>query len=1388
MPDPALRFPSMKTLILKTDLAFHPRLLRRRALLTSAVFLAIAMPARTAVVVQYSFEGNLNDTAATGSVADNLTYNKGTAVSVAPVYGSGVAGGQAAVFSGNWFQAPDSGDADIADNTWAIEAFVKVSAHNSQWERLIVKWGVNNNYHFALETRDLNFFTGNPVGNVFDANTAPVTSFTDGQWHHIAFTSSATGSRAWIDGVSVFTGAAITLANGTDPLGIGDFGIAGSNDGLRHHGFMDEIRIHDSPIDQAYVDGRVGIIRGPVISSFTANPANVPSGGTTTLSWTVQNASTLTLNGGGFSNQDVTGQTSLVTPPLTADATFTLTATSGGNSTNANRLVGVGVSVLEPVINEFLAANDTGLQDAAVDGDRPDWIEIYNPNTLYSLDLGGYHLTDEPGNLDKWTFPAVSLAPGAYLVVFASEKNRAIAGQTLHTNFKLSENGEYLALVKPDGATIVQQFSPTYPDQTSDISYSSAGYLATPTPGAVNSALAGPAITAVTENPPQPLDADALTINATLTPQGGATVSAATFIYRVMYGAEVSVPMTAGAAGLYSAVIPASASTPGQMVRWRITAADSASRTSKAPLFRDPTNSPEYLGTVVQDATIVTQLPVIQRFVQTPANIDNDPGTRCSLFLNGEFFDNCGIHIRGNTSRNWPKKSHKIEGNSGHRFPFKAGLPRVSEFDLNTTYTDKSYVRAQMVTEMYRAAGLASPEIFPVHVRQNNAFYSVAHYVEQPDIDFLSRYGLDPNGSYYKAVGDRGACNFTSASAFEKKTRLAEGYTDLEALVTAIGLTGTALETWLFDNLDVPQVVNFMAGVAITQNIDASDKNFYMHRDTDGSREWMFIPWDLDLSFGPDALNTDTIVYSRNVPSTPACASHPFIGARPWLLAGGKYDRLQEAVVANPRTRAMLVRRIRAMSDQFLATNWFQTRMEQLKPLLQTDVDADHLKWGSSSHFNWTGGGIYTLTQAMNRIKNEYLTPRTGYLMTTHAEPATLNFTTGLGSAGISSSQPAAPPINFGAYDANPASNNQDQEYVELVNPNAFSVDMSGWTLSGGISFTFKGGTVVLPGESIYVTPDRYAFRLRTTGPHGAERRLVTGDSSGHLSNFGETLTLNNTAGTTIANLTIPPAPSDTQRFLVISEIMYHPEPNGDAEFVELMNISPTVTLNMAGVKFSSGIEFLFPAGSTLTPGARTLVVRNTAAFESVHGTGKPVAGQFAPLTSLSNGGEHIKLDDDTGSTIRDFTYDDLAPWPAAADGGGSLVLIAPLTNPDHSLPQNWRASMTAPGNPAADDALHFTGTATGDDNHNGWTNLVEYALGPAPAITHALTAGGLTFTIPHVPNADDSEILGEVSTALTGWTAADLIIVTNTSLTFRVPATLAAEKRVFLRAAVRLR
>jgi hypothetical protein len=108
-----------------------------------------------------------------------------------------------------------------------------------------------------------------------------------------------------------------------------------------------------------------------------------------------------------------------------------------------------------PRISEFMAANESNLPDE--DGEFSDWIEIHNPDGT-PVSLAGYHLTDSASNLDKWTFPAVTLEPGAYLIVFASGKNRIDPAGRLHTDFELSAEGEYLALVAPDALTVVSSF------------------------------------------------------------------------------------------------------------------------------------------------------------------------------------------------------------------------------------------------------------------------------------------------------------------------------------------------------------------------------------------------------------------------------------------------------------------------------------------------------------------------------------------------------------------------------------------------------------------------------------------------------------------------------------------------------------------------------------------------------------------------------------------------------------------------------------------------------------------------------------------------------------------------------------------------------------------
>lgn len=1413
--------------------------------------------------------------------------------------------------------------------------------------------------------------------------------------------------------------------------------------------------------------------------------------------------------------------------------------------------LGAGIGRAAPLISEFVAVNVSGLKDD--DGDYSDWIEIHNPDST-AFDLDGWHLTDREDKLDKWTFPPVLLPSGGFLVVFASEKNRNAPDTQLHTNFKLSGDGEFLALVAPDAKTVVSKFAP-YPVQVANVAYGvsfalqpstvlaagaaakflvpdaitgvalaeewvapefvegaggdtwtsaasgigfgitppelvgaggntesrmrntvsgaycrlvfdvsnlsqvnaltlrmkyddgfvaflngeevarsnapadgadglpwdssavmdrpgnsfgefetfdltsqlslleqglnvlaihglnagaasedflilpeistsafkaqaeSPGYLPGPTPGAANlvsSAKVGPVVSSVQHSPESPGDEDPIVVtaavSATLEP-----VDSVTLTHRTGFTPTATLPMlddgiapdAIAGDGIYTAVIPAASSTPGDMVRWKVTAADDAGTATNEPAFRSPTGSPAYLGTVISDPASASALPMLHWFVQNTAAAETASGTRASLSYNGEFYDNVFVRIRGDTARSWPKKAYKFDFNDGHHFRFDPALPRVGEININTTYTDKSYSRTVLAYGTFRDSGSPYPVAFPVRVERNSAFYSVALFVEQPDRDYLRRNGLDSDGALYKAKANsiRGVSSFNvpATSGIQKKNRTTENFSDLQSLITNLGRKDAALGNYLFDNINIPAVVNNMAANVVIQNIDRTVKNFYLYRDTAGSGEWMLFPWDVDLSFGPNSLNTNTIVTAEDTGNN---SSHPFMGTslKPY---SGLWNGLLDAIINRPETREMFLRRVRTLGDQFLNTTYYGDRIDQLATLLGPDVTKDRAKWGGNAHFS---GTTLSLTGETNRIKNEYLPGRRKHLFVTHAAAGTgpvlvpesstvkalvptddslgdswklagfddspwlagtnavgyersatgayapllgidllspsipaslridadadnindnnscylryafnltdrnavtflklrlkyddgftafLNGTRVAGrnepspsawnaeataenpdskavafedinisafksllvtgtnvlavqamnrgstgsdmlfsceladassspgtAVGIPPSQLPAPAVNFGAIEFNPPSGNQDGEFIELVNPNAFSVDLSGWSVEGGITHTLKPGTVLPAGGRLYLSPDVKAFRARVVSPTGGEGRFVQGSYAGHLSNFGETLTLRNAAGTLISQATTAVAPSNAQRYLVVTEVMYNPAGDGGAEFIELMNISDSVTLDLTGVQFAAGVSFGF-AGSAVTslaPGARVLVVRDLTAFTAAHGTGLPIAGVFSELTKLDNNGETLKLEDSTHSTVREFTYNDKTPWPTAANGSGaSLVLIRPQSNPDPGIATNWRPSALPGGSPGGTDSQSFTGNPDADTNGNGIADLIDHALEGG---TSRLTGDGTGIRFQYVRNlaADDVDVTLQISTDLQTWSEASALFST---------------------------
>lgn len=147
-------------------------------------------------------------------------------------------------------------------------------------------------------------------------------------------------------------------------------------------------------------------------------------------------------------------------------------------------------SMAQLSINEVMASNTSTISDTA--GEYDDWIEIYNAGSQ-EVNLGGYFISDDPTNLQKWNIPLTdpdltNIPAGAYLILWLDKDPDQGAN---HVDFKLSAAGEDLLLVAQDGATILDQLS--FSNQAADISYgrspdgsSTFQLFSSPTPGASN--------------------------------------------------------------------------------------------------------------------------------------------------------------------------------------------------------------------------------------------------------------------------------------------------------------------------------------------------------------------------------------------------------------------------------------------------------------------------------------------------------------------------------------------------------------------------------------------------------------------------------------------------------------------------------------------------------------------------------------------------------------------------------------------------------------------------------------------------------------------------------------------------------------------------------------
>ncbi len=909
------------------------------------------------------------------------------------------------------------------------------------------------------------------------------------------------------------------------------------------------------------------------------------------------------------------------------------------------------------IISEFLADNVHGIKDE--DGDRTDWIELLNTGSTVA-NLEGWFLTDNPTNLTKWAFPAVTLNAGKYLLIFASGKDRTNSVAPLHTNFKIDKSGGYLALVD-SGRNIVSEFAP-YPRQQSDVSYGRdpanpglTGYLGTPTPGAANAA-SGPGFAPeVTLSWPS-----GVYTNNSLSVKLGAPSG------QIRYTIDGTVPTASSPA--YAGGITVSASLvlkarvfqtgllPGPIAAATYTLVDGtvAGFSSNLPLLIISTGGQG----VGQDVTPRTFASVVA--------IDTHRG-RSSVLGKPEFVGQGGIEVRGQTSAGFPKRQYNFSFEDPYRQQLGVGLfglPQDDDWAIYAPYSDKPFLQNFMAYELYEKMGHYSVrrrfvEVF-LDTSGGKVNYSADYagiYIlvekikidhNRVDIDQLTPYNAaepEISGGYMfkKDKDSPGDYNFTtvgSASAgfsaqtlklhqpkpaeatAAQKAWLRNYLVQLEtALYAPNWKTATGTNHWSY-YIDADSFVDYHWIVEFAKQIDGYRLSNYFFKPRNGKVHMSPI-WDWNLSFGNadylDGANTSNWYWQE-------CSENDHIWLRRLMCGTTGSD----GTTGDPDFTQKIADRWSQLRTNVLAGSNVVARAQELAGLLSEAASRDFQRWPRLGTYIWPNPPLYATPTSYAGIIQSF----------TNWVKGRYNW--------IDSQFLPVPTFD------QPGGITRPGSLLALAGSGA-----------GAIYYTRDGSDPRLPGGAI--SPKA----LRYTTP-------ITLQNNSRI--FARRLSGSVWSGPSVRSFAV------ARPALAVTEVMYHPAapPSGspfsagDFEFVEFQNAGSDV-LSLEGITVSGGIQFTFPARA-LQPGEYVVVGKNAAAFASRYGTGVAWAGIYSG--SLNNAGDSFSVTGALGEPIAQIRFKD--GWYPITDGSGFSLVPRFPNSADLVDVTDWQPSAEEGGSPGA--------------------------------------------------------------------------------------------------------
>jgi len=637
------------------------------------------------------------------------------------------------------------------------------------------------------------------------------------------------------------------------------------------------------------------------------------------------------------------------------------------------------------VINEVMASNGATIADE--DEDFEDWIELHNPGAS-PVDLAGFHLSDDDADPLRWQFPQGVVPPNGYLLVWASGKDRVGQNGALHTNFRISADGEPLTLTAPDESTVIDHVPPTPIPR--DISFGRLPdasenwvYFLEPTPNAANSTEGQEALL---DPPAYSHEQGFYTAGFFLElshPDPGAAIhytldGSTPTTDSPLYEAPIWIDSRAGDPNVFSLIptAPAWVAPAGEVFKANVVRAVAnraghvTGEAEARTYFVDPDMPGRY------------HVPVVSLVTDPDNFFDEDigiyvPGVRYNpnVTRSGNYFQrgaewerpvhlsyfepdgtvalaqDAGVRIHGGLTRLRPQKTLRLYARGGygedlfnHPVYGEGEVPIAKRFLLRNSGQDNNVTmfRDAMMQELVKELGLDQQAYRPTVVFINGEYWGIKNARDRIDKYFLHyRHGVDPENvdilTRHREVVEGDTTHYDALLAFLESEDLSDpaNYAQVQTMMDTENFATYQAVQIFFANNDWPSVnIDFWRLRTETYEPDAPHGH-------DG--RWRWILYDTDFGWARYASSTHTY-------NALAVAADPDSGANwpnpPWATF------LFRTLLENQEFRHDFINRMADhMNSVFrpeIVTAKIAEMRDEIEPLMQEHIN----RWRQISSMN----------------------------------------------------------------------------------------------------------------------------------------------------------------------------------------------------------------------------------------------------------------------------------------------------------------------------------------------------------------------------------------------------------------------------------------------------